>query len=206
MKFGLEKEMFLVDGEGGVTVVPASLPVDEGGLLVEARGAPHDDFTDAVFSLMASECRIAKQVAEACPTHHLLTRPVMSISQGLRRQASRRYIKGLISYQNIYGFASHRNRQSEQLAGIHLSITCPRTISIGDGNSTIANIMFDWVQVFRYLDDAFATEIRVAKRRPGFYELKDDGRIEYRSLPNDISLEKLMDTMAEYESGRSERG
>jgi hypothetical protein len=43
----------------------------------------------------------------------------------------------------------------------------------------------------------FAKEIAGARRRPGFYEIKSDGRIEYRSLPNTINKHKLISVLKE---------
>lgn len=45
------------------------------------------------------------------------------------------------------------------------------------------------------LDSAFKAEIRAARRNPGFYERKGDGRIEYRSLPNNVDLEKVREVL-----------
>ena len=55
--------------------------------------------------------------------------------------------------------------------------------------------MFDFVQIIRKLDEAFKGEIKAAKRLPGFYEIKPDRRVEYRSLPNDVDLGKIIKTL-----------
>jgi hypothetical protein len=40
-------------------------------------------------------------------------------------------------------------------------------------------------------DNTFKDEIRKSGRNPGFYEVKGDGRIEYRSLPNNVDMGKV---------------
>lgn len=57
------------------------------------------------------------------------------------------------------------------------------------------NECFDYITIFKKLDEAFAEEIKEAKRLPGFYEIKSDGRIEYRSLPSNVSLFKVIDVI-----------
>lgn len=46
---------------------------------------------------------------------------------------------------------------------------------------------FDFVEIIRNLDSEFKDEITTANRQPGFYSVKDDIRVEYRSLPNFVS-------------------
>lgn len=190
-KIGLEKEFFVLK-DGRPSVVPMNLPYDACGLLAEARGLPFTSPEEAVFSLMADVYRVERDASAMGFT--LSDVPFMTIGRDVRLAASRTFAKGLTKYQNIYGYGEHRNRQSEHTAGIHISFTKPVTVKSGDATVEYYS-MFDWLTIFKALDKAFATEIKMAKRNPGFYEIKHDGRIEYRSLPANVSLTKIIEVL-----------
>lgn len=188
MKIGLELEGFyLVDNS--VAVVPAnSLPHDDCGWLVEYRGEPHDSAYQAVGSLIAERERVNRLIPAGASVSF---EPHMTVPRAIKLAARRRFTKGTIKFQNLYG----KQPSSLDHAGIHVSFTNPQTISStdrhGNNHKTTVNQLFDFVQIFRELDRLYATEIKAARRVPGFYEIKDDLRIEYRSLPNNIDLWEL---------------
>lgn len=195
MKIGLEKELWLIGTDGKPFIIPSSIPHDDCGLLVEARSKPCDDVTEAVYSLMADETRIRNQVAtqRALPNNPLNgamlnDSPIQKIDRRTEIEVQRNYVKGAIRWQNIYGIRLPSNRRGTMTAAIHVSFTNP---TITERNGTV-NKMFDFVTLFRGLDIAFAEEIKTAGRKPGFYEIKDDGRIEYRSLPANVPFETLI--------------
>ena len=196
MKYGLEKELFVLRGDE-VQVVPAGMPFDECGILAEARGMPFDNIIDAVFSLRSEVYKIERMALAAGLT--LDDCPVRKVPREVRHTASRQFSKGLTSYQNLYGHLEHKNRAGEQTAGVHVSFTCPHIDRVRDENGRwrdiVCNEMFDFVQIFKKLDRDFSDEIKQAKRLPGFYEIKSDGRIEYRSLPANVNLDKVIDVI-----------
>ena len=203
MKIGLEKEFFLLRDGKPQAIVGLAIPCDECGWLVEARGEPHYSIVDAVFSLKASIYKIEKSVitinSRAVNTSEVFAlsdEPIMKVDKAVKLKCARNYAKGLIQYQNLYGFECHKNALSESTAGVHVSFTEQYVIYNKDGTKYEHNTNFDWPQIFVKLDKAFAEEIKAAKRRPGFYELKNDGRVEYRSLPSNINLDKLMDVLS----------
>lgn len=206
MKIGLEKEFFLVDGEDNLNLLTGDLgvlPHDDCGWLVEARGKPFYKITEAVFSLKADcyEIRhiLKKRINVAEELFFLVDTPIMPVTRSVKVEASRHFAKGLTKYGNLYGFQYHRNNQSEATAGLHISFTSPQCSGCSDchkmGHSYNGN--FDWPAIFTGLDKAFAEEIKAAKRRPGFYEIKHDGRVEYRSLPSNVDLYKLIEVLTE---------
>jgi len=193
MKIGLEKEFFVLK-DGQPTVVPVSLSADESGVLAEARSAAFDNPTDAVFSLLADFYKLTEQANKLNLT--LSDSPVMKIDRKTKIDASRIYAKPITKHRNLYGFEHHGNRISEQTAGVHISFTDEGTVYQKENQPPIKyNRMFDYVRIFKGLDKAFAQEIKDAKRKPGFYELKDDGRIEYRSLPANVNLSKVIEVL-----------
>lgn len=191
MKIGLEKEFFVLR-ENKPIVVPPQLSADESGVLAEARGNAFSNVTEAIFSLQASAYDLSKRAEKMKVS--LVDHPLMVIPRSVRLEANRIYAKGLTRHENLYGHKSHRNLISEQTAGVHVSFTKTREEKIAD-RTFRSNEIFDFPQIFRKLDEAFAVEIKQAKRRPGFYELKPDGRIEYRSLPANVDMDKLIDVL-----------
>ena len=194
LKIGLEKEFFLLGAEGKPVVTPEELPHDDCGLLVEARGQPFYSPEEAVYSLHAAVYKLDKMAVAKGLT--ITDTPIMKIDRNTRLVANHKFAKGLLQYENIYRFKDHRQNWGEKTAGVHISFTNERDMGRNEDKVPIrANIMFDWLQIFKKLDEAFATEIKTSKRNPGFYELKSDGRIEYRSLPANVDLNKVIETL-----------
>jgi hypothetical protein len=209
VKYGLEQEFFVakrvLDGQliyvGGLD---ATLTPDECGFLAEARGQPYGTIREAVFSLMADVYRL-EQAANKLGLE-LVEVPNATVPEAEILKSRRQFSKGVLSYQNLYGHEAHRNGR-KKTAGIHISFTKPKvfTYSVKDGANPDEEDryterfeyqpLWDFVQVFRKLDKAFEKEIKEARRNPGFYELKPDGRIEYRSLPNNVDLKKIIDVI-----------
>jgi hypothetical protein len=201
LKFGLEKELFILK-EGVVQVVPKEIPYDESGLLIEARGQPYNDITEAVFSLEADIYRITKKAEEM--GFEVSDKPIMPVSRKIKLEASRKFAKGLTKYENLYNFERHLNGQNQHTAGVHISFTSERNITCDkcNLNKQTINEMFDFVWIFKKLDQAFIEEIKYARRRPGFYEIKPNGRIEYRSLPSNVHLSKIIEVIGNIKEER----
>ncbi len=191
-KIGLEKEAFLLK-DGQPQIIPNGMPKDGCGLLVEARSEAFFDPTQAVFSLMASYHDIEVMAKEKGMT--LDESPIKVIPRDLTREAARTNAKGLIEFQNLYGFKDHKHARNEYTAGIHISFTNPGSYTDRENRTITMNKIFDFVQLFKKIDKAFDKEIKDAKRNPGFYELKRDGRIEYRSLPANVDLKKVIEVL-----------
>lgn len=198
-KFGLEQEFFIYRQDTqALTEIPKGslLPHDSCGYLAEARGKPSENVQDAVYLLM-SEVKRIKDIA-AREGLILENIPTATIPKEMRQRIRRKFAKDTTKYENLYGYESHRNKPNEGTAGIHLSVTNENTISIGDKTAKY-NTMWDFVKFFKFLDKRFEDEIKAASRRPGFYEIKPDGRIEYRSLPANIrNLTSISDAVQEY--------
>lgn len=184
LKFGFEQEFFVVDGDDRTPqLVPSGIPNDA-GLLAEARGKPHSDPIEAAFSLKAAEERILRKLSHG---RQLSDAPVMTIPMEMRLEARREHTKDLIHFQNLYGHKHHPVEAEQMTAGVHVSVTRSRTIRVGDESREV-NAMFDFAQFIIHMDERFGGEIEQASRYPGFYEIKGDGRVEYRSLPTNIDI------------------
>ena len=180
-----------MNSEGDLIIpVPCGLPYDDSGMLVEARGKPFRSPVDAVYSLMASVHEL-RHMTKAT----LVTLPYAKVTKEQKFAVRRSFSKGTNNYQNLYGYEYHKTRQNEHTSGIHISFTNPAFSTAKDGTRMEYNAMFDFPQLFRKLDMEFKDEIKASKRNPGFYEIKSDGRVEYRSLPSNVSLGKIIDVL-----------
>lgn len=196
MKFGFEMELFLVNGAGEPQMVPVNsgLPYDECGWLVEVRSEPHTNIDKAMALFQFEIEKVKQQVRNA--GFFVEQVPFKEVPRNLKVQAARNYSKGRIAYQNLYGHETHRNGTKLQTAAVHVSVTNRYEFKHDKGVFTYAGFV-DHAKFIVKMDNAFREEIRQTRRNPGFYEVKPDGRIEYRSLPNDIALPKLAATLKE---------
>lgn len=197
LKFGLEKEMFVMPNgtENNPILVPNGIPKDECGYLAEARGLPSNDIVEAVYSLKAAEYKIETALHKIDLIADDV--PILKLPRELFIAAQRSNVKGLIKYNNYYGYQHHKNKHNEAIASVHISFTCPKVHCVDQNTNFTYNQCFDYIRIFKALDKAFAQEIKEAKRLPGFYEVKPDGRIEYRSLPSNVDLSKLIEVIDE---------
>lgn len=217
LKLGFELEFFCrtpfentENGEvgGQYCLVPSGLPFDECGWLVEVRSEPHTSIRKAIALL---EADVAEETLRATKKGVILVRePLAEISRELKVKAARSRTKGLLRYKNIYGFETHKCSTKLATASLHISFTNQQIktftkeryvvdgkfIRVTEATETFNyNSFIDHAKIIVGLDKAFAAEIKAAQRNPGFYEVKSDGRIEYRSLPNDVNLEKVREVL-----------
>jgi hypothetical protein len=202
MKLGFEVEAFCL--KDGKPVLPTTLPIDECGWLAEVRSEPHTDVRKAIYLLMAEMEAVEALAAKEGITLSYV--PLLEIPRDLKVQAARAHGKGQISYRNIYGHECHKNSTKLQTASLHISFTEFKEFVYYEGadkNRRTFNYpgFVDHAKIIASLDKAFKEEIWKAKRNPGFYEVKGDGRIEYRSLPNNIDLEKLQGVLTKLLKG-----
>ena len=198
MKYGLEKEFFLLK-DGIIQMIPqlSGLPFDESGIQLEARGLPSEDIGLAVHNLLAEEYKIITKAGSL--GYDTTDIPIMSVTRDFKRNVHRVYSKGILAFQNMYNYVDNRHSQNEITAGVHISFTNPviKRVKISKDNyeTVIVNGFFDFIKYVKILDKEFKEEIKVAKRNPGFYEVKDDLRVEYRSLPSNVNLYKVIDVI-----------
>lgn len=194
LKFGFELEAFCTDANGEVCLVPPGIPKDGCGWLVEYRSYPFTSAHQAVGSLLGEQMRWATFLANKHPEVGVQLIPRMRVPRAVKLAARRAYAKGPIRHKNIYGLSPITG----DTAGLHVSVTSPRTVRVEDGGEVVVNALFDFVQFFKHLDSIFKDDIKKAGRKPGEYEIKPDLRIEYRSLPNTVDLWKLADVITSY--------
>ena len=178
MRYGLEVESFVVNENEEVVIPPTNLPVDEFPLIIEARGRPRRNIREAVYSVLAERERIKNRLKGT--GLHLSSRSTFPKDQELYHELMKgRTITKSIDWSNMYGELPDRNTW---YAGIHVSFTDERSMTVGNETRTY-NGMWNFMELFIRLEKEFEKDITGADRVPGMYELKGNGRIEYRSLP-----------------------
>ncbi len=201
LKFGFEVESFCLRDDKPI-LVPSGLPFDECGWLVEARSEPHHNVRKAIYLLKAELEQVDLDAKKQGVT--LAYTPYMEISRALRVEAARNFKKGRLAFKNVYGHATHRCSTRFATAALHVSVTNEQEFGYYDKDNKYQTRKYpgfvDHAALIALLDKSFKQEIAAAKRNPGFYEVKVDGRIEYRSLPNNVDLDKLCKVLQEFRS------
>jgi hypothetical protein len=188
MKYGLEKEYFVKKGDE--YVLATGLPMDECGYLAEVRGDCHSDPSKAVALFRADDAKLKAKAAALGLT--LSDEPVGKIPPKLARTAARRFGKGTypVGRGNMYG-KDFSLTDRVQRAGMHVHFSDQQEVKDKEGrNITTIPRILDMPRIIYKLDQAFAAEIKAAKRIPGMYEMKPHG-FEYRSLPANVDLDRL---------------
>lgn len=191
MKYGIEVEFFGRNSKKEfVDVSLLNIPHDEFPLLAEARGEPHFDIYQAVFSVKAEIEKIINLMQNKKITPVFLDwlekdKQVKSVIT----QIIRRGIHKQISWENLYDSDVSEKNETHLAAGMHISFTEEGSF-LHDKGSFRYNKIFDFLKIFKKIEKEFGKEIEASGRTKGFYEIKPDGRIEYRSLPATLILNK----------------
>ena len=192
--FGFEQEFFVEDRDGTLVLPPENVARDNAGYLVEARGRPYPDITEAIFSLEASLHKIAKALG---PDLSMSDLNKAQLPERLKLEAYRKY--GLPKKDkliaNLYDEALTDEQLEYQYAGTHVNISKVGCKFI-QGRYEYETVPFDHVPIVKWLDDYFRDEIKEAGRLRGSYSIKvlEGGYgLEYRSLPNSIPTYEVSD-------------
>lgn len=198
MKFGFEGECFVANKDTGVLALATKLPHDSCGYLAEIRGEAHSD-PELAHGLFIGAARKLNKEAHKLGLC-LVYRDVSLIPADVLRAARRECSKGPTKYCNIYGL-DYKPTDRTRRAGMHVHVsdeTKVQEYNSRDGRVYASDRTFPRILNFppfiQAFDKAFKDEIKVAKRLPGFYELKSYG-FEYRSLPATVDLAKVVEVL-----------
>lgn len=199
LKIGLEVEFFATKNGKLIDAAEIGVPCDEYPLLVEARGEPFTCAFKAVASVRAEIERIVHLLKEKeCRPLFVNWQERTPHVKALHEAILRRGLHKSVAWQNAHGAEVSKKNETHLAAGMHISFTNPLAFNYSvvhqhkfDGKeypynkpeTHTYNQLFDFSKVFRQLESAFGADVDAAERVRGFYELKSDGRIEYRSLP-----------------------
>lgn len=188
IKLGLEVEFFGVSSGRLVNVGALGFPHDEYPLLAEARGEAASDTFQAVASVRGEIERITALMDEknVIATFTNWEHRDAALEEEILREGYNKKI----AYQNLVPTTKVSKKNEKFIAaGLHVSVTDEGVVSYKDDDkartprSYKINRCFDFPLMFNRITNEFRAEIKAAERIAGFYEVKCDGRVEYRSLP-----------------------
>lgn len=196
--FGLEQEFFVSNVDKQFVLPPQEAPRDNAGYLVEARGKPYTDITDAAYSLEASVHRINKILSK--DSLYIVGVAREKLSERLKLEAYRKYglpLKDKL-IANLYDNSLTDEQLEWQYAGIHVNISKVIVIFGNNGMQYMKTEAFDHVPIIKWLDKCFEQEIIESQRLKGSYAIKElEGGfgLEYRSLPTTVNRITLMSSL-----------
>jgi hypothetical protein len=182
LKLGLEVEFFGFQKGKPLDMRKNDIPCDNFSILAEARGNPFDSAYQAVYSAMGE----IQKIKDLMKSKKI--RPVFN--DFLEKDAHVKYLisemlpytKGRLRSRN---FVESVKEKSDDVitAGLHISFTNPIVVVNKNNYPETVNELFDFLELFKRIEDEFYREIADSGRAFGQYEVKNDGRVEYRSLP-----------------------
>jgi len=208
MQFGLEQEAFIYRVSDGKLVTPddrAKLyrtPTDSCGYLAEFRSAVHTDLLELKYNFL----KVVEETTARAKVDgfDLIVSNEINLPSSDQRAWLRTTGKTPFDYSmrgNLYGkLWEPRNRAT---AGMHVHFSNTSTYvhtstTAACGHSTTSTRSYHGVlnipKIIQTFDKAFAEEIKGARRLKGEYEMKPYG-FEYRSLPANINLDKVIEVL-----------
>lgn len=183
--YGFELEGFTrVNYE--ITIPSKELPVDGFPGLVEARTSGGKPLLDALGSLSSEIIRIHGMAYVDFGTHEYK----FTGAQLAELRRTRTFDKEQLDVRSIYG-KEPRALNGKTLASFQINVSDlydePRQVKVKDKVVATIPARYDQLDIHRIvknLDETFKLEIRDSKRQPGMYAIKENRRLEYRSLPN----------------------
>lgn len=217
--YGIELEFFIKDKEG--VLVPAykqTYNLDGNPLIGELRTAIHSNIIECIFELKMKLFVERKLLADK--GFNLVLEPQIEVDgtliKSLRSDASyiNRKEHEVLEEKSIYGKDTGKVLPTKTYkASLQVNMSDNYTFDYDrweqitvenksrwrrENASRSHSEVFDYFSIISKLDKQFATEIKEAKRVKGVYAIKDGlkgKRIEYRSLPNNIDLDKLINAL-----------
>lgn len=169
--YGFELEGFYEKHSGEISTPPIEYPTDGFPGLVEIKSSGGKDLVPAYFELLSEYVKYKNVSYKIC--EHTFS----GKEQNILRQ--RMNYKDRVNIQNIYG-KSPRLKGNKTLASFQINISS----GYYNKDGIFYSRLFDPVRIVKNLDEEFSKEIKNSKRQSGFYAIKDNCRLEYRSLPN----------------------
>lgn len=214
--YGIELEFVVKDAAGNIVpAFKATTNLDGNPLIGELRTEIHNNIVDCVFELRKLIHNESKALKDKGYTLNLI--PEIKVDdlflKDLRRNENytNRKQSTVLEDHSIYGKGTGKvlakgifktSLQINISDNEEISIKEWKKIEIEDKSKWESSYskqkysqVFDFISVIRSLDTLFSKEIKDTKRVPGVYAIKDGQygkRIEYRSLPANIDLDKLL--------------
>lgn len=222
MKYGIELEFFVENKEN--VIVPAYTVTDntDGNPIIgEIKTSVHNNIVDCVFELKKL-LYLETQKIESKDCEIILKNSIDVSADFLQKvredeqfvdQKNFEVLKELSIYPNKkfitdlkrgHFTASLQINFSEEKSfdyDVYTKVTIEDKFKydIETKKKSYSNL-FDYVDIIQKLDTVFMEDIKNSKRKKGIYAIKEGiggDRIEYRSLPNTVDLDKIINTLLE---------
>lgn len=203
MKYGFELEGFAVSSTG-VAIPPKSWSTDGFPGLVEFRTIGGDTIEKQLGSLVTEIISLPKQGGYAVDWGR--TEFKFSAEQMAEMRKTRHFDKCQVDVQNIYG-KSPRRLGNLTIASFQINISNQITTGYTEKKIEMKTIverhrpatygLLDVHGIVKRLDLEFSKEIKDSGRQPGMYAIKENIRLEYRSLPNSVFKIDRLSNLAE---------
>ena len=191
-KFGFEVEGFLVKNNT-IVVPPQHFPKDGFPGLIEIRTEGGGDLFDQFFNLysilMKEDLKVNNHQEYTYDFTTYQHRFSASDISYMRRTSD--FFKSRVDVQSLYG-KEPRSKNGVTLASFQINISNQIQESywtVSKDGKTVSKEPdkygpVDIPKIVRALDIEFKNEIKDSGRQPGIYAIKENKRLEYRSLPN----------------------
>ena len=180
--YGFELEGFARDSKDQVTIPPRKWPCDGFPGLLEIRTSGGKPLRKAYGSLLAELFSLS--IKDYTPDFQTFEHKFSGKEIAVLRK-DRDFDKDRMDIQNVYN-KNPRELNGRTLASFQINISYRLSDERKEKDVHIPARygVLDVARIVRNLDTEFSKEIKDSKRQPGFYCLKDNIRLEYRSLPN----------------------
>jgi hypothetical protein len=219
LKFGIELEFFVYNKDNKlVPAYEATSNLDGNPVIGELRTGVYDNIVDCKFALdkllyLESNRLQAKGYRMAIEPEIRVDNEFLKALRSDPKYINRKELE-VLQELSIYGKQTGKILpRGIYKASLQVNLSCNATfnylsyrkISVEDkyrweseSEAKQYSELFDYVSIIRKLDTAFASAIKNTHRVAGVYTIKNGTlgkRIEYRSLPNTVLLNSLVETL-----------
>lgn len=185
--FGLELETFLMNEKDEIIVPdPKIHPTDSFIGLLEFRSKPNSNIFTCFGEIESQIQEFIYKHKYSCPcliSNHTFT----PTQKQLIRKRTEIHNKSYLDAQNIYNLKP-KTLNNKTIASLQINISNEISPQYTHKEILIPAVygLLNINKIISSLDTRFKDDIKTAGRQPGWYAIKDQIRLEYRSLPNDI--------------------
>lgn len=187
MIYGIELEMFYATGTS-ITIPPKGFPLDGCGAIVELRSIPHTDIYSAAFDIKAQLRKFQDEGVLLFPTSIGGSNRHRFTLEEYRLAAKQSNKDVSVEVYNIYGKERRLLPRGLVSTSVQLNFSSRTVPSYVSDNVRIPDQygLLDTLRIVKALDKEFEKEIKESGRVMGEYAIKDNVRLEYRSLPASV--------------------
>jgi hypothetical protein len=185
--FGLELETFLINNNNEIIIPdPKIHPTDSYIGLLEFRSKPNSNIFNCFGEIESQLQEFTYKNKNLYPLI-IANNTFTTTQKQLIRKRTTNQCKSYLNTQNIYGLKP-KAIGNKSIASLQINISNQISSEYKQENVTIPAKygLLDINNIVSSLDNSFKNEIKNQQRQLGWYAIKDQIRLEYRSLPNTI--------------------